>query len=382
MKLDVLYEFQVKPPPWDKPHPYGQREAEQSTYFEAMDQIVLADKVGFQTVWVVEHHFREIRSHCPSSEVVLGALATSTKDIRLGFGVVLMPPGFQHPVRVAEKVATVDLLSRGRVEWGTGRSTPAEQTAFGVPTDDRSRQMWREAVEFVVTAWEQEHISWDTELLVFPERYITPRPYQDPHPPCWLAAASDASAANAGRMGLGLLSFALLQPVEAMARAVDVYRTARDEGVEPLTRVRNDRIGAYTLVHCCDDIDEAAEYGLWDSVRWWYKNLAEFTLKWEFPNLSQAEQDAMFPLLEPSIRGDVDVERYLEQDMIILGTPAECFEKMQRYDEAGIDQLLCYTQFGTLPHNKVMRCHELLGTEVIPRLEERGHRFDFDTMFA
>jgi alkanesulfonate monooxygenase SsuD/methylene tetrahydromethanopterin reductase-like flavin-dependent oxidoreductase (luciferase family) len=152
--------------------------------------------------------------------------------------------------------------------------------------------------------------------------------------------------------------------------------------VEPLTRVRNDRIGAYTLVHCCDDIDEAAEYGLWDSVRWWYKNLAEFTLKWEFPNLSQAEQDAMFPLLEPSIRGDVDVERYLEQDMIILGTPAECFEKMQRYDEAGIDQLLCYTQFGTLPHNKVMRCHELLGTEVIPRLEERGHRFDFDTMFA
>jgi alkanesulfonate monooxygenase SsuD/methylene tetrahydromethanopterin reductase-like flavin-dependent oxidoreductase (luciferase family) len=99
-----------------------------------------------------------------------------------------------------------------------------EQVAFGVPIDDRSRAQWREAVEIVVRMWEQERFSWDSPLLTFPERMQTPKPYQDPHPPVWLAAASEASAANAGRFGLGLLSFALFQPVEVMADIVKGYR--------------------------------------------------------------------------------------------------------------------------------------------------------------
>src|SRR5205085_288015 len=185
MKLDLLYEFQPKIKPWSKPHPYGQREAEQAAYDEAFVEIQLADTLGFQTVWCVEHHFRDGRSACPSNEVVLGGLSTITKNIRMGFGVSLMPPGFQHPARVAEKVATVDIISHGRVEWGTGRSTPMEQIAFGVPNDDRSRAMWKEAVEFVVAAWERERISWDTDMLQLPERMQTPKPYQDTHPPCW-----------------------------------------------------------------------------------------------------------------------------------------------------------------------------------------------------
>jgi len=121
MKLDLLYEFQPKVKPWDEP--------------------------------------------CPSNEVVLGALSQITENLRLGFGVSLMPPGFRHPARVAEKVATVDVLSHGRVEWGTGRSTPMEQLSFGVPADDRSREQWREAVEFVVTAWEQERFSCRDDLM-------------------------------------------------------------------------------------------------------------------------------------------------------------------------------------------------------------------------
>jgi alkanesulfonate monooxygenase SsuD/methylene tetrahydromethanopterin reductase-like flavin-dependent oxidoreductase (luciferase family) len=374
MKLDLLYEFQPKVKPWDEPHPYGQRRAEQQTYDEAIAEIRFADQFGFQTVWCVEHHFRDGRSACPSNEVVLGALSQITENLRLGFGVSLMPPGFQHPARVAEKVATVDVLSHGRVEWGTGRSTPMEQLAFGVPADDRSREHWREAVEFVVTAWEQERVSWDTDLITMPERMQTPKPFQDPHPPVWLAAASAPSAEAAGRMGLGLLSFALLQPVEAMAKIISIYRNAQSSMIEPLTRVVNDRVGAYTLVHCYDDADEAAKYGLWESVTWWYQHLAEFTLEWEMPHLSAEEQAQVFPLLEPALNGNIDVERYLQQDMIIIGTPDECLRKMERYAESGVDQLLCYVQFGTLPHDKVVRCIELLGQEVIPRLEAIGHR--------
>ena len=382
MKLDLLYEVQPKPKPWDKPHPFGQREAEQAAYFEAIEEVKLADKLGFQTVWAVEHHFRDGRSACPSNEVFLAALTQITENIRLGFGVVLMPPGFQHPARVSEKVATVDILSRGRVEWGTGRSTPMEQLAFGVPANDESRAHWKEGIDFVVKAWEQERISWDTDLLQMPERVQCPKPYQFPHPPVWQAAASETSAISAGSQGLGLLSFALLQPVEVMAAHIAAYREAQAGAVTPLTQVQNDRVGVYTLVHCNEDMDAAADYGLWDSVTWWYKHLAEFTLEWELPNLSQEEQDQVFPLLKPAIEGKVDVEAYTEQDMIIVGTPEQCLEKILRYEEVGVDQLLCYVQFGSLPHESVLNTIEALGTKVIPELEKRGHRVDYTALFG
>jgi alkanesulfonate monooxygenase SsuD/methylene tetrahydromethanopterin reductase-like flavin-dependent oxidoreductase (luciferase family) len=374
VKLDLLYEFQPKIKPWDQPHPYGQRKAELDAYDEAIEEIQLADRLGFNTVWVVEHHFREGRSASPCNDVILGGLALSTKQIRLGFGVVLMPFGFIHPARVAEKVATVDLLSHGRVEWGTGRSTPMEQAAFHVPIDDRSRAQWKEAVQIVVGMWEQERFSYESESISFPERVQTPKPFQDPHPPCWLAAASETSAVTAGKQGLGLLSFTHVQPVDKMAQVVQAYRNAQAVGIDPLTRVVNDRVGAYTLVHCCDDIDEAADYGLWKSVEWWYKHLSEFTLEWELPNMPKEAQEQMFPLLKLSAESEVDIKRYQQEDMIICGTPDMCLEKILRYGEAGVDQLLCYVQFGSIPHDKVMRNLELLATKVMPELEKRGHR--------
>ena len=376
MKLDLLYEIQPKVKPWDLPHPYGQRKAEQDAFFEAVDEIQFADKLGYNCCWVVEHHFREGRSASPCSEALLGGLALSTNQIKLGFGVTLLPFGFIHPARVAEKVATVDVLSHGRVEWGTGRSTPMEQLAFHVPADDRSRAMWQEAVEIVVKMWEQERFSWDSPLLQMPERMQTPKPFQDPHPPCWQAAATEKSAVSAGELGLGLLSFALLQPVEKMAEHIRAYRSAQAMArtEDMLTRVRNDRVGVYTLVHCYDDADEAAAYGLWESVNWWYRHLAEFTLQWELPMLSEAEQKAVFPLLEPVIKGEVPVEHYQDEDMIIVGTPEECLTKILRYESVGVDELLCYVQFGDLPHDKVMRTLELLSKDVMPKLEDRGHR--------
>jgi alkanesulfonate monooxygenase SsuD/methylene tetrahydromethanopterin reductase-like flavin-dependent oxidoreductase (luciferase family) len=374
VKLDLLYEIQPKVGPYDKPFPYGQRQAEQVAYKEAVEEIQFADRLGFDTVWCVEHHFRVGRSACPTPEAVLGGLALTTHHLRLGFGVVLMPFGFVNPARVAEKVAVVDILSGGRVEWGTGRSTPNEQIAFGVPADDRSRDQWREAVEIVVKMWESDRFSYDSPNYHIPERVVLPKPVQDPHPRPWLAAAGEKSAENAGLHGMGLLSFALLQPVEAMAGHIQVYRNAQAACEQPLTRVKNDLVGAYTLVHCCDDLDEAAQYGLWDSVTWWYKHLAEFTVEWELRNLAAEEQAKMFPLLHRIAHGDVPVQAYQDQDMIIIGTPEMCLEKILRYEEAGVDHLLCYTQWGMLPHEKVMHGIELLGTKVIPALEARGHR--------
>ena len=142
----------------------------------------LADKLGFNIAWFVEHHFREGRSHCPAPEVVIGALTQATENIRLGFGVTLLPYGFTHPARVAEKVATADILSQGRVEWGTGRSTPMEQTAFHVDRE-ASRAEWAEAIEIICAMWREEYFEWDSPTFQFPRRLITPKPFQDPHPP-------------------------------------------------------------------------------------------------------------------------------------------------------------------------------------------------------
>ena len=373
MKLDLLYEIDV-PKPWPGPHPHGQRQAEQQAYAEALEQIKLADTLGFHTVWHVEHHFREGRSHSPAPEVIVGAMTQATKNLRLGFGVVLMPHQFCHPARVAEKVATADVLSGGRVEWGTGRSTPMEQTAFRVPRD-KSRDEWQAAIKTVVRMWEEEYFEEESEFLSFPRRMVTPKPMQDPHPPCWMAATSDGSAAVAGKLGLGLLSFSILQPIQRMAEHIRQYREAAADPT-PITRVTTNKVAAYTLVHCADSMEECEANGIWDSVWWWYKHLAEFTIEWELPHLTEEEQDKVFPLLKAQLDGKFNPQDFHKADMIVVGDPDQCIEKMLKYQKLGVDQLICYVQFGFLSHESVMRTIELLGTEVIPELQK--HEVEVD----
>ena len=374
MKLDLLFELQPRPRPWKKPHPYGQREAEINIIDEALEQTKLADRMGFNTVWCVEHHFKTTRSACSASECVLAAMAMITQRIRIGFGVTLVPFNFINPVRVAEKVAMVDILSKGRVEWGTGRSTPIEQTAFHVPTDARSRDQIIEAIKIISGMWEKEYFSHHSEHYDLPERYITPRPFQDPHPPVWMASGSKDSSVHAGHGGLGLLSFAILQPLAKLKENIDAYRAAQQETAKPLTRVVNRRAGAYTLVHCCDDMAEAEKYGMWDSAKWWYTDIAEFIERWEIPNSPEKDRIDMTRGVEMIRRDDFNVRTFADDARLILGTPDICLEKMIEWEKCGIDNLLCYMQFGDLPHDKIMRSIELLGTKVIPALEARGHR--------
>ncbi|MBW3661668.1 MAG: LLM class flavin-dependent oxidoreductase [Actinobacteria bacterium] len=368
MKLDLLYEIDV-PKPWGpEPWPQNQRKREQRAYREALEQIALADKLGFNTVWMVEHHFREGRSHSSCPEATLGALSQITENIRLGFGVALMPHEFTPPIRVAEKVATVDVLSNGRVEWGTGRSTPMEQTAFGVDRE-ASRDKWRAAIETVVGMWETQYYEEDSEYFTFPKRNVTPKPVQDPHPPCWVAATSPSSAEVAGEAGLGLLSFAIMQPIQVMADVIKRYRAACERMEEPLTRVVNNRAAAYTLVHCADSMDEAETNGVWDAVWWWYQHLAEFMLEWEFPHFPQEEKDKLFPLMKKHAEGDLEPKMFNDYDMIIVGDPDQCIEKMKTYESLGVDQLLCYMQFGDLDHDAIMRSIELIGKHVLPEVD-------------
>ncbi|HKT76547.1 MAG TPA: LLM class flavin-dependent oxidoreductase [Sphingobium sp.] len=372
MELGLLYEFDV-PRPWAGEHPWGQRIGERTAYRDNIEQIVLADKMGFEAVWLVEHHFRENRSHMPCNDVVLGALSQITKNIKLAFGVSLMPHEFIHPARVAEKVATVDLLSRGRAIWGMGRSTPMEQLAFGVDIPN-SKEKMKAAARSVVGMWEEEYYEEDSEYLKFPKRMVTPKPYQYPHPPAWMAASTESSAALAGENGCGLLCFSIMQPLDKLQQVINAYREAQKRAV-PLTRIHTNQVGIYTLVHCAESRSEFGTNRLWESMWWWYKGVAEFHLKWEFAHLPKEEQDRMFPLLTANARGEFDITQFDREDMVVVGTPDECLRKFLRYEAAGVDQLLCYLNFGYLPHDAVMKSIELLGTHVIPELKKRGaHR--------
>jgi alkanesulfonate monooxygenase SsuD/methylene tetrahydromethanopterin reductase-like flavin-dependent oxidoreductase (luciferase family) len=184
-----------------------------------------------------------------------------------------------------------------------------------------------------------------------------------------MAATSAGSSAVAGQLGLGLLSFAIMQPIQKMAKQIEQYREAA-KNPTPITRITTNKVAAYTLVHCAETMEQCEKNGIWDSVWWWYQNIAEFTLEWEFPHFSQEEKDSLFPLLSMQKEGKFDPHIFNDADMIIVGDPDQCFEKMVKYHELGVDQLICYVQFGTLPHESIMKTIELLGTEIIPKLEK------------
>jgi alkanesulfonate monooxygenase SsuD/methylene tetrahydromethanopterin reductase-like flavin-dependent oxidoreductase (luciferase family) len=162
-----------------------------------------------------------------------------------------------------------------------------------------------------------------------------------------------------------------MQPLEKLASIVKTYREAQKTAV-PLTGVHTNKVGVYTLVHCAESRDSFATNRVWESMWWWYKGLAEFHLKWEMAHLSDEQKAQAFPLLEAKVAKEFDIEHFDREDMIIAGTPDECLEKLLRWEEIGVDQLLCYLNFGYLPHEAVMKSIELLGTRVLPELQKRG----------
>jgi hypothetical protein len=200
---------------------------------------------------------------------------------------------------------------------------------------------------------------------------VTPKPFQDPHPPAWMAATSEGSSAVAGQNQLGLLSFSIMQPLDKMAAQIKAYNEAWDSPESaPISDVSTRKVAAYTLVHCAETNEQAAENGIWDSVGWWYQNIAQFTLDWEMPHFSPEERDAQFPYLNPLMKGEVPVEAFDQGDMIVVGDPERCFEKMKHYADLGVDELICYVQFGHHSGESILKTIELLGKEVLPELEK------------
>ena len=229
MKFGLMYEIQIP-----EPHYEG---IEQERYNQVMAQVELADDIGFDYFWTVEHHFLREFSHCSAPEVLYGALSQRTKRIRIGHAVALLPGQYNHPVRVAERAAVLDIVSNGRMELGTGRSTTLiEMDGFQVTPND-TRAQWEEAVAMIPKMWTEDTFSHEGKFYNIPPRSVIPKPVQKPHPPMWVACSQPDSFRAAGEMGLGALCFTL-GGYDQMTERVAMYR----EGIKnakPVSHVIN-----------------------------------------------------------------------------------------------------------------------------------------------
>ena len=364
MKIDIFYEIQM-PKPWRGP----QDQAEYEIYWETMEQIELADRVGFDTVWIVEHHSRIERSHSSAPEVFLGAAAQRTSRIRLGHGVVLIPHPFNHPIRVAERAAVLDILSNGRLEFGTGRSEQYEQQGFLIDPA-QSRDMWREALEIIPQMWLNETFSHKGKYLEIPERNILPKPFQKPHPPIWMAATSEESFSLAGELGIGALGLTVLVPLEEFALRIQMYRDAITRS-KPVGSFLNNRIGAFTLVHCAETHQGAIDHGFYEALYWWFEGALPLRAALDSGD-SNNEVFQKYPILRRFLDSGVNLGTLDEADMVIGGDPEQVIRKLERYEAAGLDHILCQMQVGSVSHENILKSIELFGQHVIPHFKTRA----------
>src|SRR5467141_3921053 len=224
MKFGLLYEMET-PRPWNALSEYN-------TYWQALAQIELADRIGIDYVWEVEHHFLEEYSHSSAPEVFLAAASQRTKNIRLGHGIVQTPPPFNHPARVAERIAMLDLVSGGRADFGTGESSSeAELGGFMVDPDEK-RAMWEEGLRVAVRCMTETPFTGHSgEFVTMPPRNVVPKPRQKPHPPLWVACSRRDTIHLAAQHGIGALAFAFVDPEEARYWVDDYYQTLERDGV-------------------------------------------------------------------------------------------------------------------------------------------------------
>ena len=386
MQFGLLFECQ---------RPYEGTEIDwNSLYKETLAQCELADQVGFDNLWFVEHHFLTGFSGSPSQDAMFGALSRITKNIRIGYGVCILP--YHHPVRVAERVALVDQLTDGRVEFGTGRSNAYEQTGLGV--DPRNtRSLWEESIAMLPQIWQSDEFEWEGEHWQVPRRRVLPKPVQQPHPRMYLACTQQDSFRLAAEKGLGVLSSASYA-TSVLAEQVKVYRDALKD-VNPVGAFATEFWGNNVHAYCGTDNDEARELAALSMKTFFgpdkpyiagrigaYEELLEAWggvpdhLQADFGRWLRQSDDAHRAQAEESgisldagpgaaraAIAQLDANTLADRGVIIAGDPDSCATAVQMYEDIGVDQVMMIMQTETIPHEKVMSSIELFGKEVIPR---------------
>jgi alkanesulfonate monooxygenase SsuD/methylene tetrahydromethanopterin reductase-like flavin-dependent oxidoreductase (luciferase family) len=356
---------------------------------ETIEQCILADEMGFDAVWFVEHHFLTTFSSSPCPEVIFGALSRLTKRIRLGFGVVILP--YHHPIRVAERVAMVDHLSHGRVDFGTGRSAPYEQTGMGI--DPRNtREMWDESLTMIPKIWESDTFEWEGQFWNVPPRQVLPKPFQKPHPPIWVAALQPATYELAAQKGIGVMALGVNAPA-VLEPHIKAYREAIKDA-EPVGNFVNNRWLSSCFGLCGEDSAKTKElcaqslktfFGpgrpyVQDQKDVYSKLLDQWGgvpdhLAQNFSRYVDVSQDSGTngsvdlsggTALAQKIWEEFDADTLAQRGVIVAGDPDSCIEAVKLHEATGVDQLQFLMATETVGHEDVMKSIEMFGKHVIP----------------
>lgn len=352
MQFGLFFEAQI-PRPWD---PDGERRLFQ----ELLEQIELADRLGYDYVWCTEHHFMEEYSHLSAPEVLLAAASQRTRRIRLGHGIIQLTTNV--PARVAERVATLDLVSNGRVELGLGEGgSVTELHPFGVRFRDK-REIFDEAVRCLMPMFgATKGHEFKGKYFDFPLRAVVPQPLQKPHPPLWVACSQYETIVRAGQIGMGALGFQFVS-ASAADTWVQAYYHAITRQLEPLANYRiNPNIAMVSALMCAESEAEARKR----------------SQGWDFFRFALVYYNKKGPFAPGSINLWEEYEREREnvKDPYfadgLIGTPAQIVEQIDAFDRAHVDQVILLTQAGRNRHEDICASLELFAREVMPEFHRR-----------
>ena len=325
-------------------------------YANSLDECRLADALGFDAVWLAEHHFSSY-GLLPSLGTFAGAVARETRRARIGTAVVIAP--FAHPVRIAEEFAMVDILSDGRLDFGLGRGyQPKEFAGLGVSME-RTRERFDESLEVIRRAWTEERVTFEGEFYRLRDLAVHPKPLQRPHPPLWTAAVSPDTYALAASRGLKILTSPSFTPFDILRKNYDGYRAAwrqahgSDEGAE---------ICLNKIIHVADSSRQARE-DLREPIRWFFRTQADLIAE---PEGVPPDQYRFYRKVRENLLSLSD-ETALERAAIV-GDPEEVADKLREHHEAlGVTYFMGAFSRGGVPHDRVRRSLTLFGEKVMPR---------------
>jgi alkanesulfonate monooxygenase SsuD/methylene tetrahydromethanopterin reductase-like flavin-dependent oxidoreductase (luciferase family) len=378
MKFGIQYQLNVvRPMDSDDWRP----DDEHKRFQEALEQIEFADKLGFDYVFETEHHFLEEYSASSAPEVFLAAASQRSKNARLVHGIVQMPPKQNHPARVAERIATLDLVSNGRVEFGTGEgATVTEIEGFGTKREDK-KAAWEEATrECLRMMTMTPYPGYEGEYFSMPERNIVPKPLQRPHPPIWVAASRLETVMVGARLGMGAMGVGFETPEEAQERVSRYYELIRN--CRPIGKAINPALAAGGNMMMGRTNEEAMQRGLRGAQ--FFGFALGFTngevhhgrdhLNREFVRRFGLEGGGTQTVTETE--PDDETQRTLfraGRRGNFIGSPEFVRENLRKYEDAHIDIMNFYIQVHERKHEHIMETLEMFAKEVMPEFQERHH---------
>lgn len=358
MRFGVFYELSV-PRPWTA-------ESERQVYLNALEQVRVADEVGFHSVWAVEHHFLEEYSHSSAPELFLTACAMQTKQIRVGHGIVICVPEFNHPVKIAERAAVLDLLSGGRLEFGTGRSATWTELGGFRANPDTTKNSWDEFVHAIPQMWMQERFGFEGQYFSMPTRAVLPKPYQKPHPPMWVAVSTPGTEMDAADRGMGALGVNFTT-FKAQEERVQEYRR-RIQNCTPAGAFVNDKLAAANFLFCHEDSAQGVDVGRRMIANFQYLAGQLDMAKEAFPTKGYPSPG----LLANTRRAASSAAEAGEPpEGIAIGNPEQIIRELKKWESVGVDQINFLLNASELiPQDQVLESLRLFGKEVMPHFTE------------